>query len=189
MRRYVAAVDLFLNAMVLFLIAVILMLPLLNPPTQEEKADPPGNLIISIVWPQGSTDVDLWVFGPTEVRPVGYSNKAGKFFNLLRDDLGTSGDTTPINYENAYTRGVIAGDYTVNLHLYATAQMPPIVVDVEIAIVTGDERQLRKLATTRIKLTERGQEKTALRFHLTADGKIQGGSMNAVFKPLRSAKP
>ena len=48
----------------------------------------PGNVIVEVRWPtELDSDVDLWVQAPGDV-PVGYSNKGGAMFNLLRDDLG-----------------------------------------------------------------------------------------------------
>ena len=41
--------------------------------------------------------------------PVGYSNKGGLFFNLLRDDLGIYKDNSPVNYEVSYSRGISKG--------------------------------------------------------------------------------
>ena len=67
--------------------------------------------------PELDSDVDLWVQAPGDV-PVGYSNKGGAVFNLLRDDLGQQLDLSGLNYETAYSRGIVPGEYTVNLHLY-----------------------------------------------------------------------
>jgi hypothetical protein len=39
---------------------------------------------------------DLWIQAPGDV-PVGYSNKSGGVFNLLRDDLGKAKDMTDGN--------------------------------------------------------------------------------------------
>ena len=58
--------------------------------------------MIEARWPDAvDADVDLWVQAPGDV-PVGYSNKGGAIFNLLRDDLGTRADATGINYEISY---------------------------------------------------------------------------------------
>src|SRR5437667_7216328 len=55
-----------------------------------KSAPPPGNVIVEMTWAKESdSDVDLWVQAPGDV-PVGYSNKSGMIFNLLRDDLGRS---------------------------------------------------------------------------------------------------
>src|SRR5262245_27488074 len=59
---------------------------------ESKGAAAPGNVIVELNWPPSyDDDVDLWVQGPGDV-PVGYSNKSGMIFNLLRDDLGHSGD-------------------------------------------------------------------------------------------------
>jgi hypothetical protein len=68
-------------------------------------------------------------------RPVGYSNKSGQIFNLLRDDLGKAHDITDYNYEVAYTRG---GEYVVNLHMYRGRSVSyPVAVKI-VASVKGD---------------------------------------------------
>ena len=73
---------------------------------RDEPADPsparattslaPGNVIIEAQWADKlDADVDLWVQAPGDV-PVGYSNKSGAVFNLLRDDLGRAHDITDL---------------------------------------------------------------------------------------------
>lgn len=154
---------------------------------EKSQKEPPGNMAVSIVWPVGNTDVDLWVIGPGEKNAVGYSNKGGVLFNLLRDDLGAVPDATGINYENAYTRGIVPGDYTINVHCYRCPSLP-IDVDVEISLNTGDGKGMKQLVTTRVNLIHDGQEKTAISFKMTKEGDIVPDSMNAVFRPLRSPR-
>jgi hypothetical protein len=180
----------FVMLMVLgFVAMVVWMLPYLNPKAEQAAADPPGNLIVAITWPEGNTDVDLWVMGPGEVRPVGYSNKGGLLFNLLRDDLGTMPDATPLNYENAFTRGIVGGEYIVNVDCYRCPVLP-VPVDVEISVNSGapGKNSLKDIATTRIVLDRNGEERTALRFKLTNQGTLVPDSMNNVFRPLRDFK-
>jgi hypothetical protein len=170
-----------------FVAMVVWLLPHINPPANSSDAEPPGNVIVAITWPAGDTDIDIWVTGPGELKPVGYSNKGGVLFNLLRDDLGDRPDATPLNYENAYSRGVVAGEYIVNVHCYRCPIVPQT-VHVEVSINDGQSRKGTKpVATTSLDLTSNGQEKTALRFKLDAGGKIETNSLNAVFRPLRAA--
>jgi hypothetical protein len=88
-----------------FILMTVLMLSVVNPPAQSAETNgeqSPGNVIIEAQWGDGlDADVDLWVAAPGD-RPVGYSNKAGVVFNLLRDDLGKAQDVTDYNYEVAY---------------------------------------------------------------------------------------
>jgi hypothetical protein len=171
-----------------FVAMVIWLLPHINPPADSSEADPPGNLIVAITWPEGDTDIDLWLTGPGELHPVGYSNKGGVLFNLLRDDLGDQPDATPLNYENAYSRGVVSGEYIFNVHCYRCGVVPQR-VHVEVSINDGAARKgVRPVAMTSLDLTANGQERTAFRFRLDAAGNVEPNSLNAVFRPLRAAK-
>jgi hypothetical protein len=171
-----------------FVAMVVWLLPHVNPPADSSEAEPPGNLIVAITWPEGDTDIDLWVTGPGELKPVGYSNKGGVLFNLLRDDLGDRPDATPLNYENAYSRGIVPGEYIINVHCYRCPVVPQK-VHVEVSINDGNSRKgTRRVASTSLELTANGQEKTALRFKLDGAGKVEPDSLNAVFRPLRAAR-
>lgn len=171
-----------------FVAMVVWLLPHVNPPAQNADAVPPGNVVVAITWPPGDTDIDLWITGPGELVPVGYSNKGGLLFNLLRDDLGDKPDATPLNYENAYSRGVVAGEYVVNVHCYRCPVLPQR-IDVEISINTGENSKgVKPVATTAVELRTNGEERTALRFRLDAKGNLEPDSMNNVFRQLRAAK-
>src|SRR5512134_2230542 len=104
-----------------FVLMTVLMMTVVNPPAKsaEQEGDrAPGNVVIEAQWPDRlDADVDLWVEAPGDT-PVGYSNKNGRVFNLLRDDLGMAQDMTDVNYEIAYSRGMPSGEYVVNVHLY-----------------------------------------------------------------------
>lgn len=179
--------DVLLLLLLGFVAMVVWMLPHLNPPALEFDTEAPGNVIAHIVWPEGNTDVDMWVTGPGEAQPVGYSNKGGLLWNLLRDDLGTMPDATPLNYENAYTRGIVPGEYVVNVHCYRCPVLPvPVQVEVSIQTDDGDKSSMRIIATTSVTLGLDGEERTALRFRLTREGELVAGSMNHVFRPLRT---
>jgi hypothetical protein len=183
--------DVLFNVLFAFFVLTVLMLPNLNPPAEKAKAEPPGNIIVHITWPPGNTDVDLWVDGPGELVPVGYSNQGGILWNLLRDDLGTVPDATGINYENAYSRGVVPGDYTINVHCYRCRQLPvPVDIELSLAPDAGGSTKMRAevVATSRVELRAAGQERTALRFRIDPDGGVDPASFSTVFKPLRDMK-
>lgn len=168
-----------------FVVMVVWLLPHINPPADDVNAPPPGNLIVAITWPEGDTDIDLWVMGPGEINPVGYSNKGGTLFNLLRDDLGNSPDATPLNYENAYTRGITPGEYIINVHCYRCPILPQEVI-VEVSINDGKPgKGMKRIATSSTELKANGQEKTAVRFELDSAGNLQPNSINNVFRALR----
>ncbi len=175
-----------------FVTVSVLLLAHINPPGARtaQGMEPPGNVVIEARWPDGSeADVDLWVQGPGDV-PVGYSNKGGRLFNLLRDDLGRQADATELNYEVAYSRGVAGGDYTVNLHLYRNqdGQYPvPVTVVVSARSRPGD--QARQILTAKVALGREGEELTVFRFRLDGQGGLEPGSVHALQKDLRSGRP
>jgi hypothetical protein len=125
-------------------------------------------------WPDElDADVDLWVEAPGDI-PVGYSNKGGKFFNLLRDDLGKRADATGMNYEVSYSRGIPAGEYTVNVHLYRnTTGVLPIPVTVVTSVKKSSKESARQLLASNIELTREGEELTVYRFKLSEQGDLQ----------------
>jgi hypothetical protein len=183
--------DVLMLALAGFVAIVILLLPHLNPTGAKEVAsdEPPGNVVVEARWPDGlATDVDLWVQAPGDV-PVGYSNKGGAIFNLLRDDLGTRADATPLNYEVSYARGVVPGEYTVNLHLYRNeADVRPITTTVTVSVKTSAERSAEQILLSDVDLVRQGQEITVFRFRLDEAGDLVPGSVHGLPKPLRNGR-
>ena len=172
-----AFVDVLLVLAVVQMSYTLLVLPQINPPAKEQQ-EPPGNISVLACWPEGAIDVDLWTDAPGQKKPTGYSTKSGEVWSLLRDDLGTTGDSSIVNCENAYARAAPAGEYVVNIHGYSlpTGQVP---VRVEVAM-NG-----RLLVQETVNLRPK-QERTVIRFTLDGSGAV--GSSNKVFKPLRSEK-
>ena len=180
--------DVIMLALLGFIVIVILLLPHLNPPTKAvSPVSPPGNVVIEARWPDGvDADVDLWVQAPGD-RPVGYSNKGARVFNLLRDDLGRSNDVDGLNYEIAFSRGAPAGEYTVNLHLYRKRESRPSVpVKVSIGVQQGVSKTLHRIAVRDIDLSHSGEEVTVARFTLDDEGQLVAGSVHDLPKRLRS---
>lgn len=180
--------DVIMLALLGFVTFVVLLLPHVNPPIEaKETGQTPGDMIVEIRWPDElDTDVDLWVEAPGD-RPVGYSNRGGLVFNLLRDDLGHSSDLTKLNYEFAYTRGAPAGEYTVNVHLYRNmSKLEHIPISVVVSLRNDQTRSTHVIASENVLLTRVGQERTVVRFAIAENGYLVPGSTNYIFKPLRS---
>ncbi|MFQ5624343.1 MAG: hypothetical protein ACE5FS_13225 [Paracoccaceae bacterium] len=177
--------DVITLALLGFVTIVVILLPHLNPPVQANDIASPGNLYVQAVWAPGlDTDVDLWVRAPDD-RPVGYSAKDGRIFNLLRDDLGRKGPEDTSNFEVAFSRGAPAGEYVVNLHLYSDRErVYPLPVDVEVSL-RGAGGKLTTVSKTRVTLTHIGQEITVIRFRLDRRGRLVTGSRHNLQIALR----
>ena len=182
--------DVIMLALLGFVTIVVLLLPHLNPPVETtEDVNAPGNVVVELRWPDEiDADVDLWVQAPGD-QAVGYSNKGGRTFNLLRDDLGHVNDPGRLNYEVAYSRGRPAGEYTVNLHLYTNRQrVYPVEAEVYIGIKKLPTASISRISYKKVKLLEVGQEMTVLRFKLDDDGDLIFGSLHDLPKRLRTGR-
>jgi hypothetical protein len=177
--------DVILLALIGFVAMVIILLPHVRPIEQEtDEHKAPGNVIVEMHWPNTfEVDVDLWVQAPGEV-PVGFWNMGGRSFNLLRDDLGSEGDATERNYEISYSRGIPSGEYIVNVHMYGPI---PLNTVVPVNVVVSVKRKLEEteqILNTTVELHRHGQEETAFRFRLTAEGHLVPDSVSTLRRPL-----
>ena len=181
--------DVILLALTGFISMVILLIPFINPPTEEESSStPPGNVIVELFWDdKRDVDIDLWVQAPDDI-PVGYSNKGGLFFNLLRDDLGIYKDNSPVNYEVSYSRGISDGVYIANVHLYREDKAPfkPIIAELLVSVVDPVSNKRKQILRTSKKLEEIGKEITVFQFELNKKGKLNKNSINNKYVMLRS---
>ena len=107
--------------------------------------------------------------------------------NLDRDDLGRANDTIETlngekilvrqNIEHVTIRGIIPGEYIVNVHLYRRSPRHEVLEEdyFENIPVRVNVEKLNPYGVVYIKellLTVKGEEKTVLRFTVDADGKI-----------------
>ncbi len=177
--------DVILLALIGFVAMVVMLLPHLKKSeveAQDHKA--PGNVIVEMHWPsEQQVDVDLWVMGPDST-PVGFWNLGNQVFNLLRDDLGVEGDATNENYEVAYSRGIPAGEYIVNVHMYGPLPKGMVVPVTIVVSVRKDLEATKQILTTQINLKRRHQEETAYRFRLTSKGELIEDSVTTLRRRL-----
>lgn len=179
-RRYQSDpfTDLLFNALLgftfLFLIAIMFM----NPQAKTGIIDPKAEYIISVSWPDFSPDdVDVWVEDP-EGKVIWFRNREAGLLHLDRDDRGMLNDKifvngkeidNPLNQEVVTLRGIVRGEYVVNLHYYATETNKPVDVNVRLDKVNPT---LEVIYYGTVKLEKVGDEKTAFRFDIGADGSV-----------------
>jgi hypothetical protein len=177
----------------LFFIALLSI----SPDAKEGKIDSKAEFIITMDWPDNHPDdLDLFVQDPIG-NIAWYRHREAGFLTLDRDDRGGANDfiivngkkiPSPIREEIVTVRGVVAGEYTVNIsHFQATTGQPvPATVKVQklnpVAQVVFDDK---------VTVDHTGDEKTALRFKLDAEGKVidvhrRPKSLLATFRNVRA---
>ncbi len=182
MRRHsqigVAFTDLLFNALLGFVVMFMLAFLLINPIAKSGAIDPKAEFLITLSWPDGRPeDVDLYVEDPTGAL-VWFRNREAGLMHLDRDDLGLRNDVVeiagrlivnPINQETVSIRGILPGEYVVNVHLYRAESDQPVPATVKIEKLNPAVQLLFAGAVT---LTVQGDERTAARFSIGADGRV-----------------
>ncbi len=181
-----------------FVILALMALPFVQPIQKKEEAKKEevksaGDMLVEIHWPDKiDIDIDLWVKSPDDERPVGYSNRAGKTFNLLRDDLGKANDSTDRNFEIAYARGLPSGEYVVNVHYFMNHELgsktPEVPVDMIISTKSTDG-SMKQIVIRKAVLRVVGEELTVVRFTMDEKGELVKDSINDLQQELRSWQP
>ena len=172
--------------MALFFLAYMLI----NPEQKESKnVEAKAEFIITVDWPQEyDDDIDVYVEDP-EGHLVSFRRREDGLMHLDRDDLGHRNDTIETqfgtvkygeNREIVTIRGIIPGEYVVNIHAYKKEGSEPIPVTVVLDKINPFSTVVREVVEIRIT----GDEKTAFRFVLDKDGDIK--SFNKLKKSLMS---
>ena len=182
-----AFTDLLFNTLIgfvlMFAIAVIFLNPIAKTGAIESKAE----YLITVTWPDGNpSDVDTWVQDPAS-NIVWYAAKEAGLMHLDRDDTGTTRAvvvvngqtiTNPLNQETVSIRGIIPGEFTVNVHMYAydvtpearnAGTQPTVPVSVKVERLNPT---VRVVFFDKVTLTKQGDEKTAVRFTIMPDGSV-----------------
>jgi hypothetical protein len=158
----------------LFFIALLIIAP------QEDKGkvDSKAEFIITIDWPDNHPDdVDTFVQDP-QGQIVWFRRREADFMLLDRDDRGGVNDFVMVNGEKVPTamrqevvtiRGIIAGEYTVNVYHFAAMTQQPVPVTVMVQKLNP---KVTIVAKETIDLRQGGDEQTAVRFTLDTKGEV-----------------
>ena len=158
----------------LFFIALLVM----NPEAKSGKIDTKAEFLITASWPDSHPDdIDLYAEDPLG-NIVWYHVREGGFMVLDRDDRGSANNSltvdgrkisSPFRQETVSIRGIVAGEYTINVHYFLATRGGPVpaVVKVEklnptVEVVSHDTVTLNRM----------GEEKTAVRFRMAANGSV-----------------
>jgi hypothetical protein len=160
----------------LFFIALLAM----NPEAKQGKIDTKAEFIITMNWPDNNPDdIDLYAEDPLG-NIVWYHVREAGFMVLERDDRGGINNSimvngkkisSPIREETISIRGIVAGEYTVNVHYYLAASptKAPVPVSVKVEKINPTVDLVYYDTLT---LEHAGQEKTAVRFRVAEDGSV-----------------
>ena len=180
--------DLLFNTLLGFTLLFFISIIFMNPIAKLGNINYKAEYIITVSWPEDQPDdIDLWVQNPYQ-ETVSYLRKEAGWLHLDRDDRGDLNDTVmingekvvhPINQEVVTIRGIISGEYIVNLHYYESNSKLPVKASVKIEKVNP---VLRLVYIDQLLLDKVDDEKTVLRFELDGEGNIV--SMNQLEKIL-----
>jgi hypothetical protein len=171
--------DLLFNALLTFTFLFLISLLLINPPAKSGIINPKAEFLITVSWEDGNAnDIDTWVQGPQNTR-VWFKQTQNGLMHLDRDDRGLANDTqqvdgqeivNPLNQEVVTIRGRPPGEFIVNVHYYKSADQLEVPVTIYVAEVNPT---LKVLHYATLSLKQEGEEKTAVRFTLNAQGKVE----------------
>ena len=168
--------DLLFNTLLCFAALFVLSFVLINPSKQKNNVKMKAEFMITVTWPSDlDDDVDVYVEDPAG-NLVAFMRREEGLMHLDRDDLGRRNDivNTPFgpiehkdNREIVTLRGIISGEYVVNVHMYmkrSKAAEVPVTIQLD---------KINPYSTITIKeaiLKITGNEETAFRFVLDKDG-------------------
>jgi hypothetical protein len=171
--------DLLFNALLGFVVMFVLAVLLINPIAKSGAVDAKAEFLITLTWPEGRPeDVDLYVRDPAGEMVWFRSREAG-LMHLDRDDLGERNDLievggrqviNPLNQEIVSIRGILPGEYIVNLHLYRADGAQPVPATVKIEKLNP---RVELVFFGPLTLIEQGEEQTAARFSIGSDGRVR----------------
>lgn len=162
----------------LFFVALLIVAP----EAKEGKVDSKAEFMISLDWPDNHPDdFDIFVQDPIG-NVVWYRRRDAGFMVLDRDDRGGLNDFVLVNgvkvptktrQELVTIRGIVAGEYTVNVYHFTAQTGKPVPVTVTVQKLNP---VVTIVAKETIESAEGGTEHTIVRFTLDEKGAVTGTS-------------
>jgi hypothetical protein len=190
----IAFTDLLFNTLLGYVVMFVLAFLMINPVARTGAVDAKAEFLVTLSWPDGrSEDVDLYVEDPAG-NLVWFRQREAGLMHLDRDDLGRSNDVIrvggreivhPLNQEIVSIRGIVPGEFVVNVHLYRPHDGAPVPASVKIEKLNP---KVEVVFYGEIVLERPSDERTAVRFSVRADGHVAGVNQLAkALVPLRRA--
>ena len=182
--------DLLFNILLGFTFLFFITMLFINPITKLGNVNMKAEYIITVDWKDSlPDDIDLWVKDPNgEI--VSYLKKDAGWLHLDRDDRGVINDKIiidgkeviyPINREVVTLRGIIPGEYIVNLYLYDHKSNSPVEAKIIIEKVNPS---LRLVFVGDVILKNEDTELTITKFRLDSEGNFKSiYAVNEILTP------
>jgi hypothetical protein len=158
----------------LFFIALLMV----SPESNSGKVDSKAEFLITMDWPDNHPDdLDLFVQDPAG-NLAWYRRREAGFLTLDRDDRGGANDfivvagkkiSSPVREEIVTIRGIVAGEYTVNVSHFQATTGQPVPVNVKVQKLNPTAQVI---FDNKLTLDHTGHERTAVRFRLDTEGKV-----------------
>ena len=175
-----AFTDLLFNALLGFAFMFVAAFALMADPTEGGNIESKAEILITVRWEdRHPDDVDTLVEDP-QGNLIWYHNRDTGLMHLDRDDRGLFQDrvvldglevSSPINQETVTVRALQPGEYVVNVLHYQSNYPDPLPVTIKVEKLNPEVRLV--YYGTR-ELTGVGDEQTAVRFTIGADGRVTG---------------
>jgi hypothetical protein len=179
----IATVDVCINLVLVFAVLLKLSLLAINVQSAEsaqKRLKSSALFLIKVVWAgESDDDVDTYVSDPLS-HLVFFKRLQDGLMNLDRDDTGSSNNLIKLsdgrvvksayNEEQVEIRGIVEGEYIVNLQMYRKATPIPTKVIVTLyKVAEGEDVLIHERVLT---LAQQGLEETAFRFTLSKSGEV-----------------
>ena len=169
--------DLLFNILIGFVFLFIVSFLLINPIAKRADIEVKAEFLITVFWPDNlEDDVDIYVEDPAG-NLVWFKSREPGLMHLDRDDLGKRNDEVitatgtilfPENREIVTLRGIVPGEYVVNVHCYFKVGSKPVPVTVQIDKINPYSVVLREI----VDLSNKGEEITVTRFSVNSKGEV-----------------
>ena len=187
-----AFLDLLFNTLLCFAALFCLAFILINPSKKNKTVEAKAEFMITIIWPADmDDDVDTYVEDP-EGNLVAFNRREQGLMHLDRDDVGFSSDRIQTSFgvveykenrEIVSLRGIVPGEYVVNVHMYTKREDK----ETPVTILLENINPFKLVTARNVVLVQQGDEKTAFRFTLDDEGKVI--DTNDLEKSLTSKNP
>ena len=193
---FVPFTDILFNALLGFAVMLFIAFALIKPDDKVGNINVKAEYLITVTWPDNlPDDIDTYVRDPQD-NIVWYNTLDRGFLHLDRDDRGEYLDqvlvngekvTFPLNQETVTLRGIIPGEYTVNVYNFLNPTNVPVPVSVKIEKLNPT---VKVVFYQSMNLMGVGDERTAIRFTLDAEGEVSNHNdiQDSLVEAVRAAK-